>query len=106
MTKQQLIERVNLTLKIASIVGLLGSPIAAYIAASREVARELGVITTKLEEHGKAMDTYQREAETFRRELAELRVADKGLAPIETRLGQVERRVEDHEVRLRAVEVK
>ncbi len=68
MTRQRLGQSLGVVLKIATIVALIGSPIAAYVA----VSSKLGVIEFKIDE-------YARETRELRAAVTALQLADKDL---------------------------
>ncbi len=68
MTRQRLGQSLGLALKIATIVALIGSPIAAYVATWSK----LGVIEYKIDE-------YIRETRELRAAVTALQLADKDL---------------------------
>ncbi len=72
MTRQRLGDVIGLSLRIGTIVALLGSPVAAYVGATVK----LGVIEYKLDE-------YARETRELRAAVNALQLADKDLIRVD-----------------------
>ena len=77
MTKHKLGDALAVALKIAGIVALLGSPVAAYVAATVKI----GIIEYKLDE-------YAREMQDTKRAVEALRLTDKDLVATDALLAQ------------------